>query len=161
MAGFESYRDKFKYVKFRREDGILEMAIHQDGKECRWTVTDGSIHEELPDVFYEVGRDRENRVIIFTGTGNTWLRDIDFSDYDENFRVTPAYLDKIYKEAKDIARNLLDIEVPIIGAVNGDAFIHSELILLSDIVIVADHARFADKAHMDNDAVPGDGVHIV
>lgn len=161
MASFASYKDKFKYVRFRREDGILELALHQDGKECRWTVTDGSLHEELPDVFYEVGRDRDNRIVIFTGTGDSWLRDIDFSGYDSSFRVTAQYLDKIYKEAKDIARNLLDIEVPVIGAVNGDAFIHSELILLSDIVLAADHAAFADKAHMPNNAVPGDGVHVV
>jgi enoyl-CoA hydratase/carnithine racemase len=161
MAQFSNYKDKFKYVRFRREDGILEMAFHQDGGECRWTVTDGSLHEELPDVLYEVGRDRDNQIVIFTGTGDSWLRDIDFSGYDENFRVTAQYLDKIYKEAKDIARNLLDIEVPVIGAVNGDAFIHSELILLSDIVLCADHASFADKAHMPNNAVPADGVHVV
>jgi enoyl-CoA hydratase/carnithine racemase len=75
--------------------------------------------------------------------------------------VTPQFIDKIYKEAKDAAHNLLEIEVPVIGAVNGDAFIHSELILLSDIVVASDQARFADKAHITNNAVPSDGVHIV
>jgi hypothetical protein len=75
MADFSTYKDKFTYVRFRREDGILEMALHQNGKECRWTVAGQDIHEELPKVFYEVGQDRDNRVVIFTGIGDSWIKD--------------------------------------------------------------------------------------
>jgi enoyl-CoA hydratase/carnithine racemase len=161
MGEFSSYKDKFKYVRFRRENGILEMALHQDQHACRWTVAADNIHEELPDVFYEVGRDRDNRVVIFTGTGDSWMKELDFTGLDMSMMPTAQAMDKIYKEAKNLLGNLLDIEVPIIGAVNGDAFIHAELILLSDIVIASEHARFADKAHMPNGSVPGDGVHVV
>lgn len=56
--------------------------------------------------------------------------------------------------------NLLDIDVPIIAAVNGPVFIHSEIPTMSDIVLAADHASFADKAHAPGGVVPGDGVHI-
>jgi enoyl-CoA hydratase/carnithine racemase len=67
---------------------------------------------------------------------------LDFTGLDMSAAPTPKGLDKIYKEAKDLLSNLLDIEVPIIGAVNGEAYIHAELILLSDIVIASHYARY-------------------
>jgi enoyl-CoA hydratase/carnithine racemase len=69
--------------------------------------------------------------------------------------------DRIYDEALALLENLLAIPVPVIGAVNGPAFIHAELAVLSDIVLAADHAAFADLAHAPGRCVPGDGVHVV
>ncbi len=57
--------------------------------------------------------------------------------------------------------NLLDIEVPMISAINGPALRHSELPLLCDIVLAAEHVEFQDSAHFPNGLVPGDGMHIV
>jgi 6-oxocamphor hydrolase len=67
----------------------------------------------------------------------------------------------IYKDNKHLLMNLLDIEVPIIAAVNGPALIHAEIAVLSDIVIATENAEFQDAPHFPNGVVPGDGVHIV
>jgi enoyl-CoA hydratase/carnithine racemase len=56
---------------------------------------------------------------------------------------------------------LLEIEVPVISAINGPAWRHSEIPLLCDIVLAADTAQFQDSAHFPSDVVPGDGMHIV
>jgi enoyl-CoA hydratase/carnithine racemase len=64
-------------------------------------------------------------------------------------------------EGAKMLNALLDIEVPIIAAVNGPALIHAELALLSDVVLAADTAVFGDAAHFGNGIVPGDGVHVV
>src|SRR5258705_280740 len=72
----------------------------------------------------------------------------------------PDYWDRIYIEGKDLLMNLLDIPVPVIGAVNGPAFIHAELVTMSDIVIASDTAIFADLAHFPGGTVPSDGVHV-
>jgi enoyl-CoA hydratase/carnithine racemase len=56
--------------------------------------------------------------------------------------------------------SLLDIDVPVICAVNGPALKHADLIFLCDIVIAADHATFQD-GHMLCDTVPGDGAHVI
>jgi enoyl-CoA hydratase/carnithine racemase len=158
MAKFSDYEKKFKYISFRRDAGIIEMAIHKDSGSAQWGFGEGGIHEELGDAFYQVGHDRDNQVVIFTGTGAAFLQDFDFSGFTGPVALTPAFWNRIYKEGKDLIHNLLEIEVPVIGAVNGNAFIHSELIVLSDIVLAAEHARFADKAHFPLGAVPGDGV---
>ena len=57
--------------------------------------------------------------------------------------------------------NLLDIEVPMIAAVNGPAHVHAEIAVLCDIVIAADTASFQDAPHFPSGTVPGDGVHLV
>ncbi len=57
--------------------------------------------------------------------------------------------------------NLLNIEVPMISAVNGPALRHSELPLLCDIVLAAEEAEFQDSGHFSGGLIPGDGVHIV
>lgn len=156
MADFSSYGARYKTIRMKREDGILEVAIHHEGGPAVWAASKGDIHEELGDAFYQIGRDPENKLIIFTGTGDEFLVRTAFGD-DE---INTAYWDRIYKEGKDLLQNLLEIEAPIIGAVNGPAHVHAELVTMSDIVIASERATFADKAHVPGGTVAGDGVHV-
>ena len=57
--------------------------------------------------------------------------------------------------------NILDIEAPLIAAVNGPVRLHSEYILLSDIVLATPATVFQDKPHFEFVIVPGDGVHVL
>ncbi len=160
MCNFNSYRQAYKNVRFERRDGILEMAIHRDGGPAVWDFAPGGIHDQLGRAFRDVGQDRENRVIIFTGTGDVFLEEMDMGAEGAPRDMPPAYWDIIYHEGKELIQNLLNIEVPVIGAVNGRAYIHAELITMSDIVLAADHAAFADKVHFELGSVPGDGTHV-
>ena len=56
---------------------------------------------------------------------------------------------------------MLNIEVPIIAAINGPALRHSELPLMSDIVLAAPHTTFQDSGHFMSGLTPGDGMHII
>jgi enoyl-CoA hydratase/carnithine racemase len=67
----------------------------------------------------------------------------------------------VHWEGRALLMNLLNIEVPVIAAINGPAWRHGEIPLLSDIVLAADTAAFQDSAHFQNGLVPGDGMHIV
>lgn len=157
MAQFESYSERYSCVRMHRENGVLELHLHKDGGPALWGAAKGGIHEQLGDAFYQVGRDPDNRVVIITGTGDTFL-----TAFDPDMGEPPSavYWDRIFKEGRDLIQNLLEIEVPVIGAVNGNAFVHSEIPTMSDIVIASDRASFADKAHAPGSVVPGDGVHV-
>ena len=160
MTKLADYKHKYQYVAFERsDDGVLEMRIHDKGGEAKWTAHPGGIHDELGYAFYDVGRDIENKVVILTGTGANFLTEFDPTPEDPD-AGTPIYWDRIFKEARDLLMNLLDIEVPVIGVVNGPVTMHSELPTMSDIVLAADDAIFADGAHVPNGYVPGDGVHV-
>jgi enoyl-CoA hydratase/carnithine racemase len=57
--------------------------------------------------------------------------------------------------------NILDIKAPLIAAVNGPVRLHSEYMLLSDIVLATPSTVFLDKPHFDFGIVPGDGVNLL
>jgi enoyl-CoA hydratase/carnithine racemase len=85
-------------------------------------------------------------VVIITGTGN------EFSGPRANpgtssFPTRPPIerIDRIHWEGRHLLTKLLDIEVPIISAVNGPAWRHSEIPLLCDIVLAADTAQFRTR----------------
>jgi enoyl-CoA hydratase/carnithine racemase len=57
--------------------------------------------------------------------------------------------------------NILDIQVPLIAAVNGPVRLHSEYILLSDIVLATPAVVFQDNPHFELGIASGDGVHLL
>ena len=156
MASLDQYSDKYDNIRFERRDGILQMTFHTGGGPLQWG---GGPHEEFPRAFADVGSDRENRVIIVTGTGDV------FSGPQGTAagapKRPPREWDRTYWEGKKLLGNLLDIEVPMIAAVNGPALRHSEIPLLCDIVLASETAAFQDSGHFMSNLVPGDGVHVV
>jgi enoyl-CoA hydratase/carnithine racemase len=153
---FDEYANKFETVKFERKDGILVMRLCSDVGSY---VLDDTSHRELGPAFRAVADDVENRVVILTGTGDTFWATADFTSF--HWLNTPKGWDRVTLEGKTILTSLLDINVPIICAVNGPAIVHAEVPLLADIIIASDTAEFGDRVHTVDGIVPGDGVHIV
>src|ERR1700676_688946 len=152
---FDSYRNKYENVRMKREDGILEVALHSGGGPL---VFNGYVHQALVGAFREIGDDPENHVVILTGTGNEFCAQITPDGFDF---FTPTGFDKILREGTKILENLLDIEVPMIAAINGPVTVHSEYALLCDIVLAAEGACFQDAPHPAFGIVPGDGMHVL
>jgi enoyl-CoA hydratase/carnithine racemase len=155
----EDYAEKYRTIRMRREDGILELTLHTDGGPLRWSRLP---HMELEEAFLNIGRDRDNAVVIVTGTGDEFSGPA--PDPEENraaHRMTADEWGELGWEAKNFHTNLLSIDVPMISAVNGPALRHAELPIMCDIVLAADTATFQDSAHFVGGLVPGDGVHVV
>jgi len=159
MSTFDEYATKYQCIRMRREDGILEMRFHTDGGPFQWGLLP---HRELESAFLEVSRDRENQVVILTGTGEEFCGPaVPPGGHPNRNSMTPAIYDPIYWEGKHLLMNLLNIEAPVISAINGPAVRHAEIPLLSDIVLAADDAFLQDTAHFQGGMVPGDGMHFV
>ena len=157
----EDYAEAYRTIKFSRsDDGVLTMTLHTRGGPALWGTSLTSLHCELGQACADLARDTDNRVVILTGTGDRFCAEM---DREERFHEPSlaAMWPRIYQEGIDLLENLLAIPVPVIGAVNGPALIHAEIAVLSDIVLAASHAEFADLAHVPGGAVPGDGVHTV
>ena len=155
MTVLADYANKYETVSVHREGGILQVTFHSGDGSLLWGEAS---HRELGYAFADIGADPENKVVILTGTGD---------DYCANFepnrasRRMPRDWDKTYWEGKRLLMNLLEIEVPVIGAVNGPATIHAEIPVMSDIVLASETATFQDGPHFPRGVVPGDGVHVV
>jgi enoyl-CoA hydratase/carnithine racemase len=159
MSRLEDYAAKYQTVRMERRHGILQMTLHTDGGPLRWSFLP---HGELPAAFHDVGADRENRVVIITGTGDEFSGPR-ATPGTSSFPSRPSIdrIDRIHWEGRHLLMRLLEIEVPVISAINGPAWRHSEIPLLCDIVLAAETAQFQDSAHFTSDVVPGDGMHIV
>jgi len=128
MSTLEDYANKYRTIRMERRHGILQMTLHTDGGSLRWGFVP---HGELPDAFYDVGRDRDNRVVIITGTGAEFSgprATPGTSSFPS--RPTIERIDRIHWEGRHLLMKLLEIEVPVISAINGPAWRHSEIPLL-------------------------------
>lgn len=167
---FDAYSRAYPHLALARRDGILQLTLHSDHSSLRWGA---HVHEELSYAFNDIARDRDNRCVILTGAGESFCATMDTSGGPAGLQVTedaapsqPAGIpsttwDHIYSDAKYLLMNHLNIEVPMIAAVNGPALIHAELAVMCDIVLAAPHAEFQDAPHFPNGVVPGDGVHVI
>jgi enoyl-CoA hydratase/carnithine racemase len=151
----DEYRDKYSCVKMERsENGVLEMTLHTEGKSLVWTST---VHDELAYCFNEVGCDRENAVILLTGVGDSFCSEIDFSSFH---LATSHDWSHVIFEGQRLMQNLINIDIPIVAAINGAATVHPEIPLLSDLTVAADTSTFQDSPHFPLGIVPADGAHV-
>ena len=155
MSELGDYRDRYTRAALRREGGVLEIRLHDgNGGSLVW---DEPAHRELPDLFTDVANDGDNHVVILTGSGDDFCASVNPAGWEN---PTSRTYDKIFTEGRRLLGNLLDIEVPVIGAINGPARLHAELIVLSDVVLATEETVLQDGFHFPY-AVPGDGVHSV
>ena len=161
MSKFDEYSRSYKYIDLKRRNGILQMSLHTDGGPLQWGLEPQA---ELGRAFADVGADRENRLIILTGTGNEFSGPRLAADakFFHGAQLTPSGVHQVFWTAKQLVTALLAIEVPMIAAVNGPAKRHADIALTCDIVIAADDATFEDTAHFHNGGiVPGDGINVI
>ena len=156
MSSFDQYFNKYQSIRMERRNGILQMTFHTDNGPLQWG---GVPHTEFSQVFVDVGNDPENRIIIMTGTGDAFTGPQGTAAGTP--KRSPKEWDQTYWEGKRILTSLLEVEVPMISAINGPALRHSEIPLLCDIVLASDTAAFQDSGHFMSGLIPGDGMHIV
>lgn len=156
MSRFADYQHRFSNARLTRSDsGVLEVALHTDGGKL---VFNGHTHEQFVELFHMIGEDRDNRVVILTGSGDAFMDLIDPEGFDF---FSPMGFDKILREGRKVLSNILDIEVPMIAALNGPVLLHSEYVLLADIILATPETVFQDKPHFEFGIVPGDGVNLL
>lgn len=143
----------YETIEITHRDAVTEARLHREGGPLIW---DATVHRELGEALVEIAADRETKVLILTGTGDAFCPDIDRRSFAGRSEWEP-----IWWEGKRLIKGLLDLDVPVIGAVNGPALIHAELPVLADVVLAADTATFADKTHFTKGSVPGDGAHLI
>jgi len=134
---------------------VLEVALHTDGGKL---VFNGHTHEQFVHLFHVIGEDHANRVVILTGSGDAFMDAISPEGFDF---FSPQGYDKILREGRKVLSNILDIEVPMISALNGPVLLHSEYALLTDIILATPQTVFQDKPHFEFGIVPGDGVNLL
>jgi enoyl-CoA hydratase len=151
---------KYEALKIEKADRIATVTLNRPDS---LNAVNPVMHRELCGIWLDLAVDDEVNAIILTGAGRAFCAGGDVKgmanrggsgEGRQRTLMTPA-------EARRIVENMLDVEQPIIGAINGDAVgLGATIALLTDITVVSEKARFADT-HVRVGIVAGDGGAVI
>ena len=150
----DDYLNAYRSLKLTRDaEGVLLAQFHTKGGPFTFTAQD---HTEFVDAFYRIAQDRANKIVILTGAGGEFIPGIDFASFGN--AADPGVWSQVHDEGVQIVRNIANIRVPVIAAVEGRAHVHSEYVLLASVIVASEGATFHDVPHFAGGIVPGDGI---
>ena len=153
-AADPTYFKKYDGMRMSRDAaGVLLVEMNTKGGPIKFSARE---HEQFVDAFYDIGRDRNNKIVVLTGTGGQWMGDIDFPSFGNV--NDPDVWSKVHDEGTQIVENIANIRVPMICAVEGKAWVHTEYCLLANVIVAGSGATFYDAPHFAGGIVPGDGI---
>jgi enoyl-CoA hydratase/carnithine racemase len=151
-----AYFTGYSSLRLNRDtQGVLVAEFHTKGGSLIFTAQD---HTDFVDAFYRISQDRENKIVILTGTGGEFIPGIDFASFGNV--ADPEVWSQVHDEGVQILENLANIRVPVIAAIEGQANVHSEYALLANVIVAGEGATFNDLPHFSGGIVPGDGIFI-
>jgi len=149
-----NYFGAYRSLRLDRDaNGVLVVEFHSHGGPFTFTAQD---HTEFVDAFYRISQDRANKIVILTGAGGEFIPGIDFSSFGNV--ADPGVWSQVHDEGIQILENITNIRVPMIAAIEGRAYVHSEYALLANVIVAAESATFQDVPHFAGGIVPGDGI---
>jgi len=144
---------EFETLRLRRVDRVLEITI--DNPRSPLNTVDHGLHRDLTALFAWLKREHEARAVVLTGHGKAFSAGGDFNWFPE--LRDRERLEALRRDAKQLVWDLLDVEVPIVAAVNGHAMgLGASIALLCDVIFMADTATIGDP-HVRVGLVAGDG----
>ncbi|NWK98270.1 enoyl-CoA hydratase [Sphingobium lactosutens] len=150
--------DHYEMLSFSRDGRVLTITMNRPEL---LNAVNHALHEEMARVFFDAADDTESDVIVLTGAGKAFSAGGDFDWLEKQAKGDRVPFVHEAKSMRRIVMGLLDCAKPVIAKVNGDAMgFGASLALLSDIIIAADHARFADP-HVKLGLVAGDGGALI
>ena len=144
---------EFSTLRSERIGDVLKITIaHPTSK---MNAVDEALHEDLAALFRALRRETVARCVLLTGEGRAFSAGGDFAWFPK--LQEPETMETVRRDGKQMIWDLLDVEVPIVVAVNGPAIgLGASIALLCDVIFAADTATFADP-HVRVGIVAGDG----
>lgn len=143
----------FETLALERVGDVLKVTIAHPSSDLN--AVDARLHHDLTALFAMLRREDQARAVVLTGRGKAFSAGGDFKWFPELRDM--ARLDALRRDAKQLIWDLLDVELPIVAAVNGHAMgLGASIALLCDVIFMADTATIGDP-HVKVGIVAGDG----
>lgn len=149
---------EYRHLAFEhRDNGVLLIELDRPDE---LNAMNARMHRELGQVWRTVGADDDTRVAVLTGRGKAFCAGADLELVEEN-ATHPARLATTLKESSDLVYNLINLDKPVISAINGIAIGAGLVVaLLADISIISERARLTD-GHLRVGVAAGDHATLV
>ena len=122
-------------------------------------AVDEALHRDLTALAADLRRETAARAVLLTGRGRAFSAGGDFAWFPE--LQEPGRMEALRRDAKQLIGDLLDVELPIVAAVNGPAMgLGASIALCCDVVFMADTATIGDP-HVKVGLVAGDGGAVL
>lgn len=129
----------FKTILLEKENRVAKIILKAPQTK---NALNPEMRTELLTAFRQVGEDDFFKVVVLTGSGNAFCAGGDIKRMER--RTLPIIRSRV-KTAQSIVKAMLELEKPIIGAINGSAAgAGVSLALACDILIASEQAKFAE-----------------
>src|ERR671924_1032300 len=146
---------RYYSLSCERQEKVLIVSLNRPEA---LNAINAALHTELSQVFADIALDQETNAVVLTGKGRAFSAGGDITWFQD---LTPPQLEALFTEARKIIVDLLEVQQPIIAAVNGPATgLGATLALFCDVIFAADNARIGDP-HVRVGVVAGDGGAVI
>jgi enoyl-CoA hydratase/carnithine racemase len=140
-----------------KPNGVLRITINRPEV---LNATNARLHWELTQVWGTVDADPKARVALVTGAGKAFSAGGDLNLVEEIY-TNPAAVSRTMREASDLVYNMINLDKPVVSAINGVAVGAGLVVaLLADVSIIAETARLTD-GHTRLGVAAGDHAAII
>ena len=148
----------YQHLAFEpKPNGVLLVTIKRPEV---LNAANARLHWELTQVWLTVDADPKTRVVLVTGAGKAFSAGGDLS-LVEDMTGNPDALTRTMREASDLVYNMINLDKPVVSAINGVAVGAGLVVaLMADVSIIAETARFTD-GHTRLGVAAGDHAAIL
>jgi enoyl-CoA hydratase/carnithine racemase len=148
----------YRHLLFERDaDGVVLITINRPDV---LNATNARLHWELTQVWRTLDADPAARVALVTGAGKAFSAGGDLEMVEE-VAGNPAAVARTMREASDLVYNMIDLDKPVVSAINGVAVGAGLVVaLLADVSIISETARLTD-GHTRLGVAAGDHAAIL
>ncbi len=140
-------------IGIERSGHVITVTI--DHPDSAMNAVDEQLHHDLAELFRSLKQEPDARAIVLTGSGRAFSAGGDMAWFPA--LRDPARMHALRREAKQIIWDQLDVEIPIVCALNGPAVgLGASIALLCDVIVMAETAAIIDP-HVQVGLVAGDG----
>jgi len=148
----------FRHLTFEsKPNGVLLVTINRPEV---LNAANARLHWEFTQIWPVVDADPKTRVVVVTGAGKAFSAGGDLS-LVEDMAGNPEALSRTMREASDLVYNMINLDKPVVSAINGVAVGAGLVVgLMADVSIISETARFTD-GHTRLGVAAGDHAAIL
>src|SRR5215470_19313044 len=150
---------EYEFLKIEVANRVATVTLNRPDK---LNAVNAAMHHEFEQIWIDLAEDRDVNAIFLTGAGKAFSIGGDIMSRDKPMKNKGRGGRRIVMaDGRRVIENILDVEQPIVAAINGDALgFAANVALLCDVTVAAETAKLADT-HVALGAVAGDGGAVI